>query len=781
MRGTSAQTEVHPLRLLGRLAWVSSILAPVAIGVGACAGPAKIEVLDGGTIGGAGSSGTAGTTDIVTTIPGGTCGEGSIKCGTGTGCCADGYGCSAAGRCVSLAACTDDSACGSDSTCGGGKCNAWSNFPKDLNFSKTCRTAVDLPSLRPEVKCSWPGETPPPDFPTAVQVIGTPMVADFDFDNDKTTSHPSIVFISYEGDFTKVTGVLRVIDGGTCRLQATIPGDFPFTPQVAPAIGDVDGDGRPDIVVADVQQQGFSTKSGIAVFSAVGDGSSKFTELGRQASSSTAIIKAISLHDLDNDNRAEILTDTGIFEYSTDLRAVAERVNVQNSSAFEPPIVHDIDGDGIAELITSTGIFTWDSINKQLLPKTAAGSQPVWNPNANIPSAFVGVANLGTFPTTLPGGGDSVEMVVVGFGGDLSVTQVDGRVIQHVTGIGSSGGPPVIADFDGDGRMEFASPGYNEITVFDLDCLTDKGANPDPSHCSTKPNANGILWQKTGLQGASSGASVFDFDGDHRSEVVYADQCFMRIFNGVTGDVEFSVPRSSLTSWEYPVIADTDGKGHSQIVTGANDYDVDGIGCPATDPLNSHESVAFKATHGITVWADHDNKWAGSRPIWNQHSYSVTNVNDDGTVPPMRQIPSQWNNGAQDPNSFRQNVQGTTGISLDLPDVTTVGIPGYKCQANKQAQVTVEICNRGLRTLAAGKSTLALVEARNPSNVLYTTATTKDLASGTCEDVTTAVTVPTSDSSFDIMIMGDPNSAVPECDEGNNTSIISNVYCSSVQ
>jgi hypothetical protein len=285
----------------------------------------------------------------------------------------------------------------------------------------------------------------------------------------------------------------------------------------------------------------------------------------------------------------------------------------------------------------------------------------------------------------------------------------------------------------------------------------------------------------TGLQGQFSGASVFDFDGDHRAELVYADQCFMRIFDGVTGEVKFSVPRSSLTRWEYPVIADVDGDSHTEIVTGSNDYDAGGVACPATDPLNMHQNVAFKATHGITVWSDHDHKWAGSRPIWNQHSYSVTNVNDDGTIPPMRSIPSQWNQPTTDPNSFRQNVQGITGASLDLPDITTVGIPGYKCLQNKQAQVTVEVCNRGLRTLATGKSTLALVEAHNPTNVLYTTTNSKDLASGDCEDVTAAVNVPTSNSAFDIMIMGDPNSAVPECDETNNTSLISNVYCSGIQ
>ena len=71
---------------------------------------------------------------------------------------------------------------------------------------------------------------------------------------------------------------------------------------------------------------------------------------------------------------------------------------------------------------------------------------------------------------------------------------------------------------------------------------------------------------------------MFDFDGDGSSE--YADQCFMRIYKGTT---ESHVPRSSTTRWEYPVIVDADGDGHTEIVTLERLHAT--LGCPAVDPL----------------------------------------------------------------------------------------------------------------------------------------------------------------------------------------------------
>ena len=59
---------------------------------------------------------------------------------------------------------------------------------------------------------------------------------------------------------------------------------------------------------------------------------------------------------------------------------------------------------------------------------------------------------------------------------------------------------------------------------------------------------------------------------------------------------------------------------------------------------------------GIRVYEDANDKWVRSRTIWNQHAYSVTNVNEDGTIPKT----SSWKNNWDDPtlNNFRQNVPG---------------------------------------------------------------------------------------------------------------------------
>ncbi|HVZ35054.1 MAG TPA: CARDB domain-containing protein, partial [Polyangiaceae bacterium] len=115
---------------------------------------------------------------------------------------------------------------------------------------------------------------------------------------------------------------------------------------------------------------------------------------------------------------------------------------------------------------------------------------------------------------------------------------------------------------------------------------------------------------------------------------------------------------------------------------------------------------------------------------------------------------------------------------LELPDITTVGIPGFKClQSQAMANVSVQMCNRGLKTVPIGQGNVALVAADNPQNVLCTKTNATELASGKCENVSCTVPVPSQNAGFDILIMGDPSNSIPECDDSNNTSLISNVYC----
>jgi hypothetical protein len=62
--------------------------------------------------------------------------------------------------------------------------------------------------------------------------------------------------------------------------------------------------------------------------------------------------------------------------------------------------------------------------------------------------------------------------------------------------------------------------------------------------------------------------------------------------------------------YDYPVIADVDADGHAEILV-----------------ANQSNSG------GLVVYGDRDNSWAPARKVWNQHAYTITNINDDLSVP----------------------------------------------------------------------------------------------------------------------------------------------------
>jgi hypothetical protein len=548
---------------------------------------------------------------------------------------------------------------------------------------------------------------------------------------------------------------------------------------VSPALGDIDGDGRAEIVAADQTLVNGSNRSSVAVYTWSGVGT-EFELLARQTSASSAAINGLALHDLNDDETPEILTQNTILRFDgRNLLAISDNQDAVRANALEPPVVCDIEGNGFAELVTADGISNWDVEAEELVAKVRDGGGLLWNDDASEQTQFVALADLGDFPTSNLGGQDSVEMVAIGFGGELYVKQMDGFSILSVNDSNGVGGPPVIADFDGDGRMEFASPGKDELTVFDLDCATGKEQEGECENPSG-PNRNGVLWAKP-IQAAASGVAVFDFDGDRKAEVVFADQCFMRVYDGTTGEVLFSVARSSVTQWEYPVVADVDGDGFSELVTTSNDSNLS-VNCPDTDPENDNAVVDFEATHGVTVWRDPDDSWLGSRPIWNQHDYFVTNVNDDGTIPPMLDVKSHWN-GLRNPertNTFRQNVQGENGQSLEEADITTLGHPKVACATGGgRATFDVEVCNRGLRTLGVGEANVTLVVSQNLQTQLCNPSNTDPLPAETC--TTLSCTAPVPGERFDVTIMGDYGTAVDECDEDNNLSFITGVFCPRIE
>jgi hypothetical protein len=175
------------------------------------------------------------------------------------------------------------------------------------------------------------------------------------------------------------------------------------------------------------------------------------------------------------------------------------------------------------------------------------------------------------------------------------------------------------------------------------------------------------------------------------------------------------------------------------------------------------------------VWKEEKDRWAGSRPVWNQHNYFVTNVRDDGTIPPMTQVQSHWEGG---PNTFRENVQGTTGKSLSLADVTTAGASSFECNPTLgMATVHVDLCNRGAAPVPAQGAEIALVDDQRPTSVLCRQRNAAEIPIAKCVEVACDIPAPPRSSPMDLRILGDATDEVDECNENNNVSIIARVSC----
>jgi hypothetical protein len=138
-----------------------------------------------------------------------------------------------------------------------------------------------------------------------------------------------------------------------------------------------------------------------------------------------------------------------------------------------------------------------------------------------------------------------------------------------------------------------------------------------------------VLWSNPVSDYSSSitGSSVFDFEGDGASEVVYADEYTLWVFDGASGAVLMEQEgHASGTLIEYPLIADVDNDGSTEIIVASNNYSKAGW-------------------TGITVIGDANSSWAPARPIWNQFAYHITNVNNDGSIPTtQRPNWASWNN-----------------------------------------------------------------------------------------------------------------------------------------
>ncbi|NIS30277.1 MAG: VCBS repeat-containing protein, partial [Actinobacteria bacterium] len=193
---------------------------------------------------------------------------------------------------------------------------------------------------------------------------------------------------------------------------------------------------------------------------------------------------------------------------------------------------------------------------------------------------------------------------------------------------------------------EFAAAANEFYAVYDLDCdadpaveLTERPGGTCVRSAAMAGLPEGVLWAQPSLDFSSSGtgSSVFDFNGDGRAEAVYGDECYVRVYDGTDGTVLFSSPASNGTGFELPIIADADGDFATEIVVARTTKS----GCPGMDPIFAGGD-AHVQQDGFVILRDPEDRWASSRPIWNQHAYSVSHVTDDGQVVQTSSWDQNW-------------------------------------------------------------------------------------------------------------------------------------------
>jgi hypothetical protein len=655
------------------------------------------------------------------------CGDGD-DCGGQ--CCETGEVCLGT-SCGPPADCAVDGNCDDDTHCTGDGCVPYGAGETNPDCDGDIVDPIDpLDSFEPDLQCEWLGDADLRNVMTPGLVVELDPVID-------DALHPEIVFTAFGASYN---ARLVAIDGETCeeRWRAD-DAEGQLQIEAPPSAGDVDGDGHVEIAAP-------TSGGGVALFDDEGAQLWR-TDSGEGFSSWSPTLIA----NLDGQGDAEILRSLTVYDSAGDVLWSAENGLV--GFVGQVSVVADVDLDGEQEVVTGNLILNGaDGGEEESFPQLSDG--------------FTAVADFDK-STPQP---------------EIAVVATDGTRIQTITGeiifgpydavLGQSffGGPPVIGDFDNDGEAEFGSAGGSAYVVFDPDCTNDWARDGE---CASG-NDDGVLWTKQTQDFSSgvTGSSVFDFDFDGVNEVVYNDECFTRVYDGLTGDTRWIRTNSTATGFEYPIIADADGDGRTEIVVPANDL----IGSCPNDPDTGE--VFSGATYGLQVWRDVEDRWAASRRIWNQHAYSVTNVLEGGGIPQAPE--NNWQ--VVGLNNFRVNTRDDPASAERGVDLTVRGQPSDEALCPEAVTVRALVANRGIHRAPRGVSVAFFgIDPDTSVEVLACEARTEqDLEPGATELVSCDWLEPPS-LPWRVHVFVDSTEALVECEEANNDATIDEAYCEGIE
>ncbi|MFN0213677.1 MAG: FG-GAP-like repeat-containing protein [Saprospiraceae bacterium] len=543
----------------------------------------------------------------------------------------------------------------------------------------------------------------------AASVVATPMVANM---NPQADSMPEIIVA--EGSFGTWDRIQFYRGDGSNAdnpLILTVPGGFDYYPAPGPTIGDVDGDGIPELLMACNDRR-------VRVFN-------NYTETPGAPMNlwitSTGLLDFIDqrplLADFDGDGKPEVYAGSDIYQFDFSNPAAASLTKIINGpanqgraqyggyaegscnpTAVDLLTVADCNGDpdctGL-ELVAGPVIYSidldlGDGDGYQIKVQRNLNTMVV--PNPNYSDGYTAVADLdldGTLDIVVSSLRQNNQYGVYVWNKNGLI-----RFFRFPTNPINSGSLACVANVYDDTQLGYAVD-FPEILVcssFNFTCFSLHAAQSFPAapYWWNLPTTDFSGW---------TGSTVYDFNGDGISEIVYRDEENLRILYGggtpfpVGVDTErnwFKTPGFSRTSDEYPVVADVDNDGETEIaVTGR-----------LTDGN-------FNVRGRMQVYESDAGPWVPCRNVWNQYNYFIVNVNDDLSIPAQQdfhhlELPAAGS-GIRPLNRYlsqRPLLNENFEPFIPLADASAM-VDQVNCYGDS-VTVQLNVCNSGDKSLPAG-------------------------------------------------------------------------------
>jgi hypothetical protein len=426
---------------------------------------------------------------------------------------------------------------------------------------------------------------------------------------------PDILVHSSVGPYDDQTAtvIAKTGNNGTHLWEESITGYGAYIE--AHVVGDLDGDGLPDVLVDNGAGESPVISAAIAVKGSDG------THLWEESVTGAGVYTYIygeAVADLNGDGLPDVLVSSEVGPYDNVTSNLTAKTGNNGTHLWEesltgyeayisPNVVEDLNGDGLPDVLVGSFAGPDDNITATVIAKTGINGTHLWEesvsgPYAGIDAQMVGDLDGDSLPDVLVrsfvGPGDNITAAVIAKTGNNGTHLWE----EPISGYEADMSTEVVGDLDGDGLPDILVS--SEVGPYDN--VT--------SNLTAKKGSNGNhLWQESVSGEAANMVAevVGDLDGDGLPDVMV--HSYVGAYDNGTQTVIAKTGVSGTHLWEEFASGGYNAGIYAEVVE-----DLDGDGLPDvlvrsfTGPVDNQTCalIAKKGSDGTHLWEESVNGYS---------------------------------------------------------------------------------------------------------------------------------------------------------------------------